>query len=83
MRPLNSYDMIYCDIDKTLIHGKYVEFMDKCWEIFHSKALAKLLMLAQSLFGLYKLNETLYFMLLITDTPITFLTARCPNGLLN
>lgn len=77
MRLLNSYDMIYCDIDKTLIHGWFVDFMDKCWDIFHSKTLAKVLMTIEATLQLYKLNEVLYFMLLITDTPITFITARC------
>lgn len=79
MRTLNSYDMIYCDIDNTLIHGRFVNFMDKCWHIFHSKLLANILMSIESFLCLYNINQTLYFMLLLTDTPITFLTARSPH----
>lgn len=77
MRELNSYDVIFCDIDNTLIYGWFVDFMDWTWKVFHSKQLAKVLMTIEYVMKLYKVNAMLWFMLHITSTPIVFITARC------
>lgn len=79
MRSLNIYDRIYCDIDGTLIYGWFPSLMDISWKMFHSKQIAKLLMLIQSRFKLYKINEVLRYMLINTETPVVFLTARCQS----
>lgn len=76
MRDLDNYDIIYCDIDGTLIYGWYTTLMDITWRMFHSKQLAQFLMKLQYNLKLYKVNQVLRYMLVNTRTPLIFLTAR-------
>lgn len=76
MRNLDDYDIIFCDIDDTLIHGPFVKFMDWTWKRTHSQFLATIQMHIQEFFNLYRIDRKLQFMLRITATPIVFLTAR-------
>lgn len=76
MRNLDDYEIIFCDIDDTLIHGPFVKFMDWLWKKTNSQLLATICMELQDLFNLYRIDTKLQFMLKITATPIVFLTAR-------
>lgn len=78
MRDLDEYDIIFCDIDDTLIHGPFVKFMDWTWKKTHSQLLAYIQMIIQEAFNLFEVDKKLQFMLRLTATPIVFLTARAP-----
>lgn len=79
MRNLDEYDIIFCDIDDTLVYGFWTELMKHTWNIFRSNKLSDILMTLQFHFRLYKVNQKLKFMLENTSTPIIFLTARKYN----
>lgn len=70
----DSYDIVYCDIDNTLIYGNYVRFMDWVWNIIHSIPVAKFLAYIQQKFKLYKVNYKLLYEL--EGSNLIFLTAR-------
>ena len=72
-------DVLVCDIDDTLISGKFVAFMDLTWRIFKSPVLAKLLAKIQAKFKLYRVNHKvaeLTCLFLIHGKRVYFLTAR-------
>lgn len=72
-------DVLVCDIDDTLIYGKFTAFMDLTWRIFKSKTLAKLLAKIQTKFKLYKVNHKvaeLIVQFLINMKRVVILTAR-------
>lgn len=76
MRNLDNYDVIFCDIDDTLVHGFWTDLMSLTWKTFHSPLLAEVLMDLQGMFHIFSVNKKLQYMLKNTDKPIIFLTAR-------
>lgn len=72
-------DVLVCDIDDTLIYGKFVALMDLTWKIFKSRTLAKFLAKIQTKFRLYKVNHRvaeLIVQFLIHTKRVKILTAR-------
>lgn len=72
-------DVLVCDIDDTLIYGKFVAFMDLTWKIFKSKTLARVLARIQTKFKLYKVNykvAEVIIQFLIHMKRVKILTAR-------
>lgn len=72
-------DVLVCDIDDTLIYGKFVAFMDLTWKIFKSPMLAKVLSKIQTKFKLYKVHHKiaeLVVQFMINGKRVYFLTAR-------
>ena len=53
------YDVIFCDIDDTLIYGFWTDLMRITWNIFRSNTLSDLLMWLQYKFNLYRVNTKL------------------------
>lgn len=76
MRNLNNYDVVFCDIDDTLIYGFWTDLMKYTWNIFRSSALSDILMDLQYIFKIFKVNQKLRHMLVNSTTDIYFLTAR-------
>lgn len=76
MRNLDQYQIIFCDIDDTLIYGFWTDLMKHTWNIFRCNKLSDILMKLQYKYKLYKVNQKLKYMLDNTTTPIVFLTAR-------
>lgn len=76
MRDLNQYDVIFCDIDDTLVHGLWTDLMSVMWKMFRSPIIAELLMDLQAVFSIFKANQKLKYMLMNCYKPIIFLTAR-------
>lgn len=76
MRNLNDYDIIFCDIDDTLIHGYWTELMRITWNLFRNNLISDILMNLQDKFNLYKVNQKLRYMLMNSDKHLVFLTAR-------
>ena len=63
MRNLLDYDIIYFDLDKTLIYGWFCDLMDVVWHKTKNQKLIKFLMNVQAKFKLYEVNDKLVFML--------------------
>ena len=59
MRDLNQYDVIFCDIDDTLIHGLWTDLMAITWRLFKSPTIAEFLMSLQAVFHIFKCNQKL------------------------
>lgn len=76
MRDLNQYDVIFCDIDDTLVHGMWTDLMSITWKMFRSPIIAEFLMDLQAAFHIFQCNQKLRFMLMHCHKPIIFLTAR-------
>lgn len=76
MRDLNQYDVIFCDIDDTLIHGTWTDLMAITWRLFKSPTIAEFLMALQAVFHIFRCNQKLTYMLMNCQKPIIFLTAR-------
>lgn len=76
MRNLNQYDVIFCDIDDTLVHGFWTNIMSITWKLFRSRFIAEILMDLQGILGLFVTNQKLRYMLTQCHKPIIFLTAR-------
>lgn len=76
MRNLDQYQIIFCDIDDTLIYGFWTDLMKHTWNIFRCNKLSDILMKLQYKYKLYKVNQKLKYMLDNTATSIVFLTAR-------
>lgn len=76
MRDLNQYDVIFCDIDDTLVHGVWTDLMSTTWKLFRSRVIAEILMDLQGILTIFKANQKLRFMLMNCHKPIIFLTAR-------
>ena len=73
---ISKYDVIYCDIDNTIITGWFEDFLDWTWNKFRSRKLFDFLANMQVKFKLYKENEKFLQLLSGTQAPIIFLTAR-------
>lgn len=76
MRNLEQYQVIFCDIDDTLIYGFWTDLMKHTWNIFRCNLLSDILMYLQNKFNFYKVNQKLRHMLVNCTTPVIFLTAR-------
>lgn len=76
MRNLEQYQIIFCDIDDTLIYGFWTELMKYTWNIFRNNVLSDILMRLQEKFNIYRINQKLKHMLVNCTTPVVFLTAR-------
>lgn len=77
MRKLNEYyDVIYTDLDNTLIYGFMTDLMDITWKLFKNQTIAEILMYIQAVFKLYKTNNKLIYQIKNSDLPVVILTAR-------
>lgn len=77
MRKLEeSYNVIYVDLDNTLIYGFMTDLMDITWKLFKSQLIGEVLMYIQSIFKLYKVNTKLLYQIKRSKLPIVILTAR-------
>lgn len=76
----DNYDIIFSDIDDTLIYGVWTDIMAATWSIFHCNFLSDILMTLQDMFNLFKVNHKLVYMIKQSGLPVIFLTARkyCP-----
>ena len=75
MRTIKDYDIVFSDIDNTLVYGWMTDLMEITWKLFHSDLIADILMYLQAKFKLYKVNEMVRYQLLRARNVI-FLTAR-------
>lgn len=79
------YDVIFCDIDDTLIYGFWTDLMRVTWNMFRNNILSDLLMYLQEKFHLYKVNTKLIHFIKNQYSPYTyisrviFITVRKPN----
>lgn len=80
MRKLEEhYDIIYTDLDNTLIYGLMTDLMDITWNMFKSQKLAEVLMYIQAIFKLYKTNDKLIYQIKRSGLPVVIMTARKPS----
>ena len=75
MRTVKDYDIVFSDIDNTLVYGWMTDLMEITWKLFHSDLIADTLMYLQAKFKLYKVNEMVRYQLLRARN-VVFLTAR-------
>ena len=75
MRTIKDYDIVFSDIDNTLVYGWMTDLMEITWKLFHSDLIADTLMYLQAKFKLYKVNEMVRYQLMQSKTVI-FITAR-------
>lgn len=75
MRRIEDYDVVFSDIDNTLVYGWMTDLMEITWRLFHSDLIADTLMYLQAKFKLYKVNEMVRYQLLQTEN-VVFVTAR-------
>ena len=75
MRTVKDYDIVFSDIDNTLVYGWMTDLMEITWKLFHSDLIADTLMYLQAKFRLYKVNEMVRYQLLRARN-VVFLTAR-------
>lgn len=75
MRTVKDYDIVFSDIDNTLVYGWMTDLMEITWKLFHSDLIADTLMYLQAKFKLYKVNEMVRYQLLRARNVI-FVTAR-------
>lgn len=75
MRIVKDYDIVFSDIDNTLVYGWMTDLMEITWKLFHSDLISDTLMYLQAKFKLYKVNEMVRYQLLRARNVI-FLTAR-------
>ena len=75
MRRIRDYDIVFSDIDNTLVYGWMTDLMEITWKLFHSDLIADILMYLQAQFKLYKVNEMVRYQLMQTKYVI-FVTAR-------
>ena len=75
MRTVKDYDIVFSDIDNTLVYGWMTDLMEITWKLFHSDLIADALMYLQAKFKLYKVNEMVRYQLMQSKTVI-FITAR-------
>lgn len=75
MRTVKDYDIVFSDIDNTLVYGWMTDLMEITWKLFHSDLIADTLMYLQAKFKLYKVNEMVRYQLLRARN-VMFLTAR-------
>lgn len=72
----DSYNVIYTDLDNTLIYGFMTDLMDITWDLFKSQLIGEILMYIQAIFGLYKVNHKLLYQIKRSKLPTIILTAR-------
>ena len=75
MRRIKDYDIVFSDIDNTLVYGWMTDLMEITWKLFHSDLIADILMYLQANFKLYKVNEMVRYQLMQARN-VVFLTAR-------
>ena len=75
MRTVKDYDIVFSDIDNTLVYGWMTDLMEITWKLFHSDLIADTLMYLQAKFKLYKVNEMVRYQLTQARN-VVFLTAR-------
>ena len=75
MRRIKDYDIVFSDIDNTLVYGWMTDMMEITWKLFHSDLIADTLMYLQAKFKLYKVNEMVRYQLMQARNVI-FVTAR-------
>ena len=75
MRTVKDYDIVFSDIDDTLVYGWMTDLMEITWKLFHSDLIADTLMYLQAKFKLYKVNEMVRYQL-IQARNVIFVTAR-------
>ena len=75
MRTVKDYDIVFSDIDNTLVYGWMTDLMEITWKLFHSDLIADTLMYLQAQFKLYKVNEMVRYQL-IQARNVIFVTAR-------
>ena len=75
MRTVEDYDIVFSDIDNTLVYGWMTDLMEITWKLFHSDLIADTLMYLQATFKLYKVNEMVRYQLMQARRVI-FITAR-------
>ena len=75
MRTVKDYDIVFSDIDDTLVYGWMTDLMEITWKLFHSDLIADTLMYLQAKFKLYKVNEMVRYQLMQAKHVI-FITAR-------
>ena len=75
MRTVKDYDIVFSDIDDTLVYGWMTNLMEITWKLFHSDLIADTLMYLQAKFKLYKVNEMVRYQL-IQARNVIFITAR-------
>ena len=75
MRTIKNYDIVFSDIDNTLVYGWMTDLMEITWKLFHSDLIADTLMYLQAKFKLYKVNEMVRYQL-IQARNVIFVTAR-------
>ena len=75
MRTVKDYDIVFSDIDNTLVYGWMTDLMEITWKLFHSDLIADTLMYFQAKFKLYKVNEMVRYQLMQARN-IIFITAR-------
>ena len=75
MRTVKDYDIVFSDIDNTLVYGWMTDLMEITWKLFHSDLIADTLMYLQAKFKLYKVNEMVRHQLMQARN-VVFLTAR-------
>ena len=75
MRTVKDYDIVFSDIDDTLVYGWMTNLMEITWKLFHSDLIADTLMYLQAKFKLYKVNEMVRYQL-IQARNVIFVTAR-------
>ena len=75
MRTVKDYDIVFSDIDNTLVYGWMTDLMEITWKLFHSDLIADTLMYFQAKFKLYKVNEMVRYQLMQAKNVI-FITAR-------
>ena len=75
MRTVKDYDIVFSDIDNTLVYGWMTDLMEITWKLFHSDLIADTLMYLQAKFKLYKVNEMVRYQL-IQSRNVIFVTAR-------
>ena len=75
MRTVKDYDIVFSDIDDTLVYGWMTNLMEITWKLFHSDLIADTLMYLQAKFKLYKVNEMVRYQLMQARNVI-FITAR-------
>lgn len=72
----NDYDIIFLDIDDTLIYGFWTDLMRVTWNTLKCNLISDLLMYLQDIFNIYTVNKKLVYMIKAAKLPIIFLTAR-------
>ena len=75
MRAIKDYDIVFSDIDDTLVYGWMTNLMEITWKLFHSDLIADTLMYLQAKFKLYEVNEMVRYQL-IQARNVIFVTAR-------